>query len=161
WITVERNGVNGNSSLPRDPDYYRQMGQELLTTPPIPVGRITPAAVRSIVWHHMARICLSPVFPGYRSHYAYGALEQAFSHVLRHVRLASRKRKQEIALRRALERTGPIFLGLLQRPGDSQLMRHSPHASVEEFVDRVVRSFAAHASQDAQLIFKGHPLDHG
>jgi len=30
WITLERDGVNGNSTLPRDPDWYRQMSANTL-----------------------------------------------------------------------------------------------------------------------------------
>jgi capsular polysaccharide export protein len=45
--------------------------------------------------------------------------------------------------------------------GDSQLVRHSPFESVAEVIGKVMRSFAAHAPSDAELLIKNHPLDTG
>jgi capsular polysaccharide export protein len=49
----------------------------------------------------------------------------------------------------------------LQRPGDSQLWRHSDFERTEAFLDRVVTSFAAHAPKSARLVVRAHPFDHG
>ena len=55
----------------------------------------------------------------------------------------------------------PTFLALLQRPGDSQLVKHSSVKTVGGFTRMVISSFACHADPDARLVFKCHPLDPG
>ena len=57
--------------------------------------------------------------------------------------------------------SGPIYLALLQRPGDSQLVRYSTLGTVAAFIEHVVASFAQHAPAGVRLLFKAHPLDHG
>src|ERR1700710_1216947 len=36
WVTFERDGVNGNSTLPRDPDWYREVSAGLPPPEPLP-----------------------------------------------------------------------------------------------------------------------------
>lgn len=161
WITLEQDGVNGSSLLPRSPGFYRLAGAKLLAAPPKPVGRITPTAVRNLILHHLAMWLMTPIFAGYRAPYAYGVARQCISHIVRFGRQRLQKKRQESELFRRLERAGPIFVALMQRPGDSQLLRHSSVGTTANFIDTVIASFAANAPDDAQLVFKGHPLDHG
>jgi capsular polysaccharide export protein len=53
-----------------------------------------------------------------------------------------------------------IFLCLLQKPGDGQLLVHSRHRGNEAFLQEVLSSFASHAPPEAALIIKQHPLDY-
>ena len=41
WVTLERRGLNGHSLLPRDPDWFREVGGRL-PDPPQPVGFHSP-----------------------------------------------------------------------------------------------------------------------
>ena len=160
WITLEKNGVNAHSELPRDPAAYRGVGTDTSTEaqwlPPL-----TPPAVFRIFFYHAALLAASPLFPRYRPPYQVPFLRQAGGHVARFVeqRLSRRRRRAELSV--FLDAQGPIFIGVLQRPGDSQLLRHSPFATTAEFIERVVASFARQAPADARLVFKSHPLDHG
>ena len=54
-----------------------------------------------------------------------------------------------------------VFLALLQKPGDAQLVVHSRHGGNAAFVDELIASFAADAPADAMLVVKQHPLDYG
>ena len=54
-----------------------------------------------------------------------------------------------------------VFLALLQKPGDAQLVVHSRHGGNAAFVDELIASFAADAPADAILVVKQHPLDYG
>ena len=161
WITLERNGVNGSSSLPKNPEFYRlQAGSH----PPkafVPVGRITPAAVRRISAYHTVQYLGLPFFPHYATPNPYTPLQQAVGHVRRYARQRMQARRYEADLHAVLGVSGPIFLALLQRPGDSQLLRHSKIRTMEAFIELVVASFAAHATPKTRLLFKAHPLDHG
>jgi capsular polysaccharide export protein len=160
WITLEKNGVNAHSELPRDPDAYRGAA----APPPAQaqwLPPLTPPAVFRIFFYHAALILGSPMFPHYRPPYQVPFLKQAGGHIARYVeqRLSRRRRRAELAA--FLEGSGPVFIGVLQRPGDSQLVRHSPFESTADFIARVVTSFARAAPADARLVFKSHPLDHG
>ena len=67
WITLERDGVNGASGLPRNPEFYRQMAMAFPTAAHVPVGKITPAAVANISIYHTAQVLGAPLFPHYRA----------------------------------------------------------------------------------------------
>ena len=161
WITLEREGVNANSRLRRDPEIYRTLSMAPGSAEPVWLAPLTPPAVRKIFAYHVALGLLHPMFSRYRPPYVYSAHRQLAGHVRRYFaqRLARRRARRELA--QAMAKPGPIFVALLQRPGDSQLMRHSPFRSTADFVRRVVESFAAFAPAEARLIFKSHPLDPG
>jgi capsular polysaccharide export protein len=163
WVTLERDGVNGNSRLPRNPEWYLRHAAARDDAPAAEqrVGLTTPSAVYLIVRHHAAIYAGALLFPRYRAAYQHSAFRQAMSHCWRFVvgRLkAERARRAHEAL---VATSGPIFLALLQRPGDSQLWRHSNYETAGDFVEHVVTSFAAHAPDEAQLVIRPHPLDPG
>lgn len=161
WITLERDGVNANSRLRRDPELCRKLNLAPAPAEPVWLAPLTPPAVRRIFAYHVALGLLHPVFSRYRPPYVYSAHRQMAGHVRRYLvqRLTRWRARRELA--QALAQPGPIFVALLQRPGDSQLMRHSPFRSTADFIRRVVESFAAFAPTEARLIFKSHPLDPG
>ena len=53
-----------------------------------------------------------------------------------------------------------LFLCLMQKPGDGQLVVHSRHGGNDAFLHEVVTSFSAHAPAEAILVIKQHPLDY-
>jgi len=161
WITLERDGVNANSQLRRDPELYRTPSRVALPAKPVWLAPLTPPAVRRIFAYHVALGLLHPVFSRYRPAYVYSAHRQMAGHMRHYLiqRLVRRRARRELA--QTLAQPGPIFVALLQRPGDSQLMRHSPFRSTADFIRHVAESFAAFAPAEARLIFKSHPLDPG
>lgn len=161
WITLERDGVNGMSRLPRNPDFYRRMGATSLTVEFVPVGKITPAAVAHITTYHTSQFLGAPLFPHYRAPSPYRPSAQAGGHIRRYAAQQLNAKRYERALHSVLGVSGPIFLALLQRPGDSQLLRYSSFGTVASFIEHVVTSFAQHAPPGVRLLFKAHPLDHG
>lgn len=160
WVTLERDGVNARSNLPRTAEHYRDLVTGLNAPPPVPVGRITPAAVRHIVGYQVLAYLAWPFFHRYRNPYPYPAFLQALGHVRRYLSQKIGRRRHSRALADVFDGS-PVFLALLQRPGDSQLTRHSRFEQSGEFVRHVVSSFAQHAAAGARLLFKSHPLDHG
>jgi capsular polysaccharide export protein len=118
-------------------------------------------AIAHIVAHHVAMGAGSPLFPRYRPHYEDAPARQAAGHARRAgwQRLSRRTRRR--AYEHLMAGPGPVFLCALQRPGDSQLWRHSDFSSAPTFIERVVSSFAAHAPQQACLMVRPHPLDPG
>lgn len=161
WITVEHGGVNANSRLPADPDWYRHHPTASVATDAAGVGRTAPAAVARIFAYHLAVYAAAPWFRRYRAHYSEPAYRQAIGHVLRFGwQQASRGRRRR-AFQTLVASGAPLFLTLLQRPGDSQLVRHSDFLSSSAFLERVVESFARHAPPDARLVVRPHPFDPG
>jgi capsular polysaccharide export protein len=161
WITLERNGVNGRSRLPQSPAAYRQAAAEAPgpTAPWLPP--LTPPAVRNIAAYHLALCLAAPLFARFRLPYPYSLSRQAVGHVTRYLRQRLFRARDRARLAALLEAPGPLFLVILQRPGDSQLCVHSQFARMDSFIEAVVASFAAHAGPEARLLFKSHPLDHG
>ena len=161
WITLERGGVNGNSGLPRDPAIYRQNATALPPPADEWLPALTPPAAWNLALYHLALWLAAPAFPLFHLPYQYSLPRQAFGHARRYVsqRVFRTRHRRELAA--VLEGSGPLFFGILQRPGDSQLRVHSPFPSTADFIERVVKSFARHAPPSARLLFKSHPLDHG
>jgi capsular polysaccharide export protein len=161
WITLERDGVNGTSRLPRDPDYFRQMAKFTRETPYVEVGRIARASVGRIFAYHLMAYLGFPAFPNFRFAYPYSPLLQAGGHIRRYLLQHLGGRRTQVTLDRILSSERPMFLAILQRPGDSQLVKHSAVKTVTQFIGTVLSSFAANAGPEAMLVFKCHPLDHG
>src|SRR5580693_2546821 len=152
WVTLERGGVNANSRLPRDPNWYRRNAARLSPPAAAKVGRTTPAMVGRILGYHTAMYAGLPFFARFRTPYHYSALWQGLGHCWRFATQRLSSARQKLRQQALIESGRPLFLVLLQRPGDSQLWRHSDFEDAEAFLSRVVGSFAAHAPADAMLL---------
>lgn len=158
WITLERDGVNGFSRLPRDPDVYRRAGLPP-PPPPAPVGRTFGRMAWYASSYALAHALGRRRYPHYRHH---RTLDLRF-HACAWLRGAARKlwyrwREAPLLGRLTGERSQRYFLVALQTHGDAQL-RHSPYGEVRDFIDDVVATFAAHGDPADALVFKHHPLD--
>ena len=162
WVTLERDGVNGFSRLPRDPSIYLEARQ---AAPEAPDDRF-PAGLRPHVMHTISHFCAAILFKpalGFDANY-YGdsVYRQGFGYVREYFWRVTHDESPVLA--RALELADAgrkVFLALLQKPGDAQLVVHSRHGGNAAFVDELISSFAADAPADAILVVKQHPLDYG
>jgi len=161
WVTLERDGVNCSSSLPKDAETYRKAAAHARMAPFVPAGKITPAGVKRLIAFHTSYILASPFFPRFPLPYRYSILRQMNGHIGRYLAQIFTKRRTARTVEAILNDPRPLFLALLQRPGDSQLTNDADFAETRDFVGHVVKSFAAHAPADARLCFKAHPLDQG
>lgn len=160
WITLERNGVNAHSSLPKLPELYRGAADAASATPQW-LPPLTPPAVFRIFFYHAAVLLSSPIFSRYKLPYRVPFLRQAGGHIARYIDQRLFRSRHRRRLEAFLGSPGPLFVVILQRPGDSQLLMHSKYQTTADFIDEVSASFAAHAPADARLVFRAHPLDHG
>jgi capsular polysaccharide export protein len=161
WITVERGGVNANSSLPRDPDWYLAAAATASRRNDQVVGRAMAAGVLWLFRYHLAMYLCAPAFSRFRTGYTRSAALQAGGHVVRYLFRGVLVHGHAQRRTRLMRAPGPLFLALLQRPGDSQLWRHSQYKDTAAFLQAVVASFAANAPTDANLMVRPHPLDPG
>lgn len=157
WITLERDGANAASRLPR-------MAAAYAARPPrLPRATPTGPALRSLVFHlsvyYLAEFLLFFLFPGHRAGFTVPPWRQCAGHIVRFARQRlARPDRREAAL---LARGAPFFLVCLQRDGDSQLLNHSDIHDNQGFLDRVIASFARAAPAGTRLVVKLHPLDPG
>jgi capsular polysaccharide export protein len=160
WVTLEQGGVNNNSSLPRDPVWYRKAAGSL---PPWREGRHFPGSFAQRAVHDVLYHCWSQAFrwryPGYRSHLPTHPFVD-YAYWIRRFARAPTVRREAKARMDALAALGlPYFLVPLQLDTDSQLRINSPFRRLAPAIEAILESFARHAPNDTALLLKEHPLD--
>lgn len=164
WITLEQGGVNGHSSLPRDPDWYREQAKHV---PHFGNGTSFKApfwkrAAYDVGYNFWAG--LNPILHrGVRSHVPYSPLTEYLGYIRRGLRI-QRLQKQSSKLVELLIAEAPhtpFYLMPLQLANDAQIVHHSPFKSMAEAMRATVLSFAKHAPSQTRLAIKIHPLDPG
>jgi capsular polysaccharide export protein len=162
WVTLELGGVNGHSSLPRDPAWYRA---QAATLPPIAEHRQVPSSFRrralEAVAYNLADVFSRWHYPFWENHRPWHPLVEAMGW-LRRLRQRKEAAKRSSAVLAALEsREDPYVLFPLQLDSDAQIRLHSSFAGIADALRLVVRSFAEHAPSPLRLVIKEHPLDNG
>ncbi|WP_462321009.1 capsule biosynthesis protein [Halochromatium sp.] len=167
WITIERGGVNGESPLPRDPDWYRRVAPlvpsgslDAWTSRPMGGGDLLARAAQGGCYQ-CARIADPVLFPHYRSHRADHPLAEAAGWLRRFGLLSLARRPEALRIERFWSRDARCFLLPLQLHDDAQVLHYSRFRSLFELIDQVIASFAQHAPPEAKLLIKQHPLDSG
>ncbi len=160
WVTLERNGVNGHSRLPRDPAYYEQHKSVQRSYTAFKF-RMRPHVINTIKYF-IASIVLSPFIAFDKSYYGVSVWKQARGYIREYWWRMTHKEDETISEIEAVDHSKTkVFSFLLQKPGDLQLVVHSKYGSNNGFVKEVVESFANHAPKPSILIIKQHPLDYG
>ncbi|WP_018954484.1 capsule biosynthesis protein [Thioalkalivibrio sulfidiphilus] len=159
YLTLERNGVNGHSSTPRNPVVFNSLpSKPLQETARRPTG-FYHAIVYAIVYH-VAMTLFAWRYPHYQHHRKVNALYQGWAWswgALRWRWLTYRQTPLARLLSGPL--SGRYFLVPLQVHDDAQIVHWSQYNSVEEFIEEIAQSFAKHASAEDSLVFKHHPMD--
>lgn len=163
WLTLERDGVNGHSSLPRGRDAVLAAAQGLAMPAPQPaIGASLGRRTRDTwgYFRHMVWGCWR--YPFYKSHRPGSIIMEGFGWVYAQAMKARRAAQTAATLAKidTLTAAGQrYFLFPLQLSSDYQIRVHSPFASMKQAADYVLASFAADAPADALLVIKEHPLD--
>ncbi|EAI7063144.1 capsule biosynthesis protein [Campylobacter coli] len=157
-ITFEKDGVNANSSLPRDKNFY--LSCNILTKESIkeiPGGFKFMAFSAFLYW--LFSFLLAPFFNNKLHHRTLFTFEFLFwfrSLYRKYLyKLTEKKLNQKIY---SLEKK--YFLAILQVYNDTQI-KHHYRKSIEEFIEELILSFANHARAKSYLVFKHHPMDRG
>ena len=160
WVTLERDGVNGHSTLPSDPDWYLAHARglpEVGTRPPVPSYQ---TARGWAAFFYYAEVVLQHWrFPFHGSHRDRNPVWEGITYLRRFRRREAEEARAASDLARLRERD--FFLFPLQLNSDYQIRVHSPFATMHAAIRRVLDSFAAHAPKDVGLVIKEHPLDSG
>ncbi len=159
-ITLERDGVNGNSTMSKDPDFYRravaQMGKQAKAGQ---VGNTFASFASQSIAYHSALATGAWYFPHYQHHRDVRLAGQTVAWTKSYWRKKRYAYKERGVLEKAVGAwSGDYFLVPLQLYCDFQI-DHSDYESIPAFIEEVVETFAKHAPQDTRLILKHHPLD--
>src|SRR4051812_632925 len=78
WVTLERDGTNAYSPLPRDPEAFLAVAAQTLweADPPVPVGGGLSRRVRWEILNQIATMLLAPLYPHYRRHRSHHPLSE-------------------------------------------------------------------------------------
>ncbi|EKF0084333.1 capsule biosynthesis protein [Campylobacter coli] len=157
-ITFEKDGVNANSSLPRDKNFY--LSCNILTKESIkeiPGGFKFMAFSAFLYW--LFSFLLAPFFNNklhHRTLYPFEFLFWFRSLYREYLyKFTEKKLNQKIY---SLEKK--YFLAILQVYNDTQI-KHHYKKSIEEFIEELILSFANHTRAKSYLVFKHHPMDRG
>ncbi|MDO1509869.1 MULTISPECIES: capsule biosynthesis protein [unclassified Neisseria] len=165
YVTLEKDGVNDFSSLPRNADFFLKALPSLRTQqyqePPAVPGGFLPMAKHAVRYYFAARRHHDK-YPYYIHHrvsnlghyiksWAFSGLKRA-NYVLEDRKFARRVTNGKF---------GKFFILPLQVMNDSQVRVHSDFSSVRSFLLHILTSFATHAPDDVNLIVKHHPMDRG
>jgi capsular polysaccharide export protein len=160
WITFEEGGVNGYSSLPRDPGWYREraLGLPEWYAPPEVPGSFRRRAYEDVLYN-LSSMAGMWRFPHYKTHRPYHQLIEYAGWVRRLALMRRSKRRAAAAIDNL---TGdPIYFFPLQLDCDYQMRVHSPFPAMHLAIEFVLTSFARYAPTTARLVIKLHPLDSG
>lgn len=162
WITLERDGVNGHSLLPRDPDWFWEVGGKL---PDYTEGKAFPARFSLRVLHdviyHTFGLYNPLLFPHYRTHALVNAAVEYVGYLYRLPFLGFHKPRDQALMDKLVGSATPFYLLPLQLGSDAQIRSHSRFDDMAQVMEFVMASFACHAPSDARLVIKNHPLDTG
>jgi capsular polysaccharide export protein len=157
WITLERDGMGGDSRFPRDRAAIRALAAGL---PPADLTeRLRDPFWRMATWdvaYHLAAMLPWP-FPRYRSHHLHHPLA-TYAGMARRLLLRRWERAEGA---RIVERLAgqPFWVFAMQMETDFSIRAYSDYPDMDTPVAETVRSFARHAPADTHLVIKVHPLD--
>lgn len=162
YITLEEDGVNGNSAVPRDPDRIRRLAAKLPPAPPETVfsGSFRRRAIDDIRYNWVS-LWGCRRFPHWRTHRAWNPFHEYAGWAWRGLRRPLVALRAKRSQRGLIAQQGSIFLFPMQLEGDTQIRFWSPFEAMAEAVETVIASFARYAPAEAALVLKGHPLDNG
>lgn len=158
WMTLERDGVNARSTLPRDKDWFVEEARRL------PRERNTPRVTSSFrrrahdsYWYYHHVLVGRLKYWHYRSHRSTPILMEGLGWLWKFVRRRARQAAADRVISNLEGRS--YFLLPLQLSDDYQIKAHSSFPEMQSAARYVIESFAVHAPPTEHLLLKAHPLD--
>jgi capsular polysaccharide export protein len=161
WIVVERDGLNGGSRFPRDPDAILRGAEGL---PAVDRRVLFPhRPVNQALWDmtfHLSSAFFPFTFPHFRRHTLNHPIPNYLATGLRFA-LAPDEERRARALARSAAARGPCYVFAMQMEDDYSLRGYSHYPDLDTAMAEALDSFARHAPAGTQIVFKLHPLDPG
>lgn len=151
YITMEKFGVNGFSTLPRDPNFYKTHKLKQIEKPqrskPSQICRVFSATL----YYAFSNLFYFK-YPYYRHHRDFSAIKEAFfgfRSLLRKGIYQFTEKHYLPFIRKEISKK--YYFVPLQTHNDFQILKHSRYRSIEKFILEVLESFAHHAPDDHYL----------
>lgn len=161
WIVVERDGLNGDSRFPRDPDLILREAQGL---PAIDRRVLFPhRALTQALWDmsfHLSSALFPFRFPHFRRHTLNHPIPNYLATGVRLARGGIESARAR-SLAQAVARRAPYYVFAMQMEDDYSLRGYSRYPDLDTAMRETIDSFAKHAPPASELVFKIHPLDPG
>jgi capsular polysaccharide export protein len=162
WVTLEREGVNGHSLLPRDPDWFWAVGGDIgLDENVVPFASQFSSRAAHDVAYHLAGSLNFALFPHFQTHAPANAAIEYIAFVRRSIALRYWKPRDAVAIEKLVASKDLYYVLPLQLNSDAQIRDHSRFESMAEVMEYVLESFSRAAPTQAKLVIKNHPLDVG
>lgn len=161
FITLEKDGVNDHSPLPRDASYFLNQ-VPLLEKSVQQLGKTFQKGMAQSIVYYIAMYRHRHRFPHYQHHRMTSLWGYSFNWVRGFFRkLAYWYREKCFAKKVRCPDFPPFFLVTLQTYNDCQLIHHSHYQSVESYLKEILENFRLNAPENTYLIIKHHPMDRG
>ncbi len=164
WVTYERGGSNGNSRLMDMSVAQMKADLEMsdldVPEPPAQWGDMRQHVFYGALYHWFV-LFRNGDYKGFRRHRELPLTTETMLYTKRLVLMPWIALHRMWATGRIRAGGYPYHLALLQLEHDASFQKHSPFTKMSEFLELVVRGFAAGAPQHHHLVFKAHPLETG
>ena len=158
YITLEPDGVNGNSRMSRYPDFYLKQQWPPLPEP-LTVGATFGISARYTITYYCATFLAGLRYRHYVHHRDTGPLWHGFRWVRGLFRKYYYQFKEKKLLPTLTDKWSKrFFLFPLQVHNDYQFY-HADFPDIETCINEVISSFAKHARRNQLLVIKHHPAD--
>ncbi|HTH98666.1 MAG TPA: capsular biosynthesis protein [Stellaceae bacterium] len=163
WITLELDGMSGESRFPRDLKVIRELAKdvEMPDQKALYVDSFERQAVWDIGFHLSNALFNLFSFPHYRSYLLYHPIPAYLGTGLRLILRRRRHFDAEALIDRLQTEGTPYFVLPMQMENDFQLRAYSPYPDMVAPIRQAIRSLAGHGPKGAHLVVKIHPLDPG
>lgn len=160
YITLEKYGVNGHSTIPKFKDFYEGF-PESDKHRPYKVGNTFWYAAMWGMMYNTATV-LASLFFKHDCHHRILSIWQG----LYWIRSLWRKwlyavNQRDVLQKLITEHDKKYYLVPLQVHNDAQIHHHSDFFNIDAFISEVINSFGMYAPVDCHLVIKHHPMDRG
>jgi capsular polysaccharide export protein len=164
WVTYERGGSNGHSRLMRMSVADMQKALELsdmeAPLPPAHWGDMRQHIFYGALYHWFVMF-QNGDYRNFRPHRGLTVFQEFLLYIRRLTLMPLTWADRKIATARIRLGGFPYHLCLMQLEHDSSFQKHSPFATMPEFIKLAIDGFAEGAPGHHHLVFKAHPLEDG
>lgn len=168
YITIEKDGVNGHTSISKDPAYYLNLNNHNFTEPPESITLNAFARyynhLRYYYSYSWGLFISQLLVPNYQHHISAKGLRNFFKWNKFFIQLTLATIfpfKKEHNSKWLYANKNKYYVVILQINTDSAIKSYSQYDDMKEFIQETMKSFATYAPKDYKLLIKHHPFDRG
>jgi capsular polysaccharide export protein len=164
WVTYERDGSNGNSRLMdmsiKDMQSALALSDMEAPLPPAHWGDMRHHVFYGALYHWFVMF-RNRAFRNFKPHRGLSVTREFRLYLRRLLLMPFHSLDRRRATWRIRRGGFPYHLALLQLEHDSSFQKHSPFATMTDFLSEIISGFASGAPRHHHLVVKAHPLEDG